>query len=224
MMNRIYGRFFGLAALMALAAISQGCFTFTTLSSGRTLGKGGMEVMPSLSSYYVEGTTTTPLVPQLSYTYGVSQRWDVGLSASLAIIGLHTKYQLIGDQQTPFCLAAGLQYNYFGVRSGSSSGNSDALRLSLSNLNIPIYTSWHPKPNLALMLTPKLIHLGGRGAVDSDGGKEGIWLAGLSPGFEVGRRFKLVAEVNLVSPLNQGENFSSPFSTFALGMKFRFDR
>lgn len=203
------------------APLLQGCFTFTTLSTGRTLGKGQMEIMPSLSSYYVEGTTTTPLVPQLSYTYGVGKKWDIGMSASLAIVGVHTKYQFIGDQQTPFCAALGVQYNYFGVWSGSSSDNSNALRLSLTNLNIPLYTSWHPSEKFALMLTPKLIYLGGRGASSSDSAKEGVWLMGVTPGVEFGGRLKFVAETNLIAPITSGDNFSTSFATFALGAKLR---
>jgi len=201
----------------------QSCFTFTTLSNGRSIGKGNHEIMPSLASYYVDGTSTTPILPQLSYTYGLGKRLDVGANLSLAITGLHAKYQLIGDQESEFCMAAGVQYNYFGVRQKSSSGTGDAFRLSLSNLSIPLYTSWHPTERFALYLAPKAIRLGGQGAAHADSAADVIWMMGVTPGLEFGGRARVVLEANIISPITTTENFSRSFATFAIGGKFRIN-
>ena len=218
--------FFRLNVLLMVIAISvmmQSCFTFTTLSTGRSLGKGTHEITPSVSSYYVKGAVTTPVLPQLSYTYGVTEKLDLGAQVSLAIVGLHAKYQMIGDQESRFCMAPGIQYNYFGVTESStgSSGSGDPLKLSLSNLSVPLHMSWHPTPALAIALSPRYVRLGGQGATGGSGGKTAIEMLGLTPGLEIGKKFRFVVEANLLSPLNTNDNFTGFFATFAFGAKFR---
>lgn len=208
--------------IAVVGLVLQSCFTFTTLSTGRTIGKGTHEIMPSLASYYVDGTSTTPVLPQLSYTYGLGKRLDVGANLSLAITGLHAKYQVVGDQDSDFCLATGIQYNYFGVRQSATSGSSQDSRISLSNLAIPLYTSWHPTERFALYLTPKLIRLGGQKSAQSNS-PDVIWMTGVTPGLEFGGRARVIVEANIISPLTTTDNFSKTFATFAVGGKFRIN-
>lgn len=219
-----YHRLAGWAFMMFSASVLQSCFTFTTLSTGRSLGKGAHEITPSVSSYYVKGAVTTPVLPQLSYTYGVTEKLDLGVQASLAIVGFHAKYQVAGDQESRFCMAPGIQYNYFGVSesSSNSSGSGDPLRLSLSNLSVPLHMSWHPSSTVAIGLSPRYVRLGGQGAAGGNGDKTAIQMLGLTPAVEIGKKFRFVVEANLLSPLNTNDNFTGFFATFAFGAKFRF--
>jgi len=222
-MVRLQTRLIGSLLLILIPLVLQSCFTFTTLSTGRSLGKGAHEITPSVSSYYVKGAVTTPVLPQLSYTYGLTEKFDLGAQVSLAIVGMHAKYQIVGDQDSRFCMAPGIQYNYFGVSESSSgtAGSGDPLRLSLSNLSVPLHMSWHPTPALAIALSPRYVRLGGQGAVGGNGDKTAIQMLGLTPALEIGRKFRFVVEANLLSPLNTNDNFTGFFSTFAFGAKFR---
>jgi hypothetical protein len=208
-----------LSVVMACILLA-GCTTFNNLSTGRSLGKGVHEITPSLSSYYVEGKATTPSLPQVIYNYGLTEKLDIGANVSFGMFGGQVKYQLIGDQQSFFCMAPGITYTYFDA--GTSNGNSaDRLNFSLSNLSLPINMSVHPSERLAVYFSPKVLRLGGRAALGSNNSSSYIMMIGFTPGVEYGRRIKVIAEVNILSPLKTNDNFKHTFGMLSLGAKFR---
>ena len=204
--------------LVMSCLLFEGCMTFNNLSTGRSLGKGIHEFTPSLSSYYVEGKATTPSLPQFIYNYGLTEKMDVGANISFGMFGAQLKYQIIGDQRSYFCMAPGITYTYFDA--GTSNGNSsDRLNFSLSNLSIPLNMSVHPSERLAVYFSPKVLRLGGRAALGSSNSSKSIMMIGFTPGIEYGRRIKVIAEVNVLSPLNTNENFQNTFGMLSLGAK-----
>ena len=186
------------------------------MTTGRSLGKGVAEVGLSLSSYYVLDRVTPPVLPQVIFNYGVGERFDLGANLAFGILGVQSKYQIVGDQQSKFCMASGLSVNYFpGLE---SSDPDDELTIGgFSNINVPLHMSLHPSDGLAFYFSPKyslITYHGDRIASES--------LIGFTPGIEFGKnKFRMVIEGTLFSPLSTGENFNAAFGTLSFGGKFR---
>jgi hypothetical protein len=57
-----------------------------------------------------------------------------------------TKVQVIGDRSSPFALSLGAEIATFGLVSG------------LWNVQLPVYTSYHPTDDIAIYLNPRYIY------------------------------------------------------------------
>lgn len=218
-MNRNIFKFFSLFGGIIILASS--CTTFNNMSTGRTLGKGKNEIIPSMASFYAKGDLTPPVLPQLIYNRGITDRWDGGFNFSFGMIGLQTKYQFLGDQQSEWCGAMGVSYTYFGAGL-ESNANENALDVSLSNLSFPLHLSWHPDERLALYFSPKYSILGGKASLIGNNNSDRVMLIGFTPGIEIGKKIKYIFEINLIDPVRTNENFRDAFATISIGAKFKW--
>jgi len=215
--------------LTAAVTVSlQGCFTLSNMSTGRTLGKGHHEIVPAVSSVYVDRTLSAPILPQVFYNYGLTERLDLGASVSLGTVGIQAKYQIAGNQQSAFCMAPGVSFTYFGMKALVSSGSgssttSDTYRVSVSNLSLLLNTSWHHSDNFAIFLSPRFTMLAGSTGWSGSGSSSTVRLVGVTPGVEIGRRLRFVVEGNLVTPLEPSDRFPGFFGMLSVGMKFRVE-
>jgi hypothetical protein len=212
-------RILSLFGLMCFTFLS--CTTFNNMSTGRTLGKGKNEFIPSMASFYAKGELTPPVLPQLIYNRGITERWDGGFNFSFGMIGLQSRYQILGNQQSEWCAAMGVSYTYFGAGLGSGE-NENTLDVSLSNLAFPLHISWHPDERLALYFSPKYSILGGKASLTGNNSSERVTLIGLTPGVEIGRKIKYIFEINLIDPIRTNENFGDAFATISIGAKFKW--
>lgn len=204
--------------------VLSGCFTFNNLTTGRSLGKGRNEAGFSTSSYYAEETgMTPPFLLRGSYTRGLTQRWDLGGNLSLGgTLGLHTKYQVVGDQTTRFCMAPGISFEYFGF-SISSSDSDIFVGYKMANLAFPLHLSYHPNDKLAVYLTPKYIATISMSSVSTPE-TENIGILGITPGIEFGKKVVIGLESNYLIPLSSGDSFSYKFFVLSAGCRWRFGR
>lgn len=206
--------------LLCLTIIS-GCTTFNNMSTGRSLGKGNSEVIPSLASFYAKGKLTPPILPQLIYNRGITEYFDAGLNVSLGMIGAQARYQFIGDHRSEFCGAIGFSFTYFGSGIGNQN-DEDLLDVTLTNFTLPLHLSWHPTDRLALYFSPKYSMLGGEASVVGSNSSGRVQLIGFTPGIEFGKKVSYILEVNAIEPLRKNENFENLFATFSMGVKFKW--
>jgi hypothetical protein len=211
--------FSGLLIVFLLCVLLTGCMTFNNLSTGRSLGKGIHEITPSLSTYYLEGRISPPAI-QVIYNYGLTEKLDIGANLSFAILGVQARYQIIGDQESFFCMAPGLSFCFYDDVT-SYKNSSDGLNFSFRNLSLPINMSVHPSERLAIYFSPKIMRFSGRAALGSSNASGTVNMIGFTPGFEYGRKFKFIAELNILSPLNSTEDFKKTFGTLSVGFRFK---
>ena len=212
---------FQLSGIFFLLVVASSCTTFNNMSTGRTLGKGKREVIPSLASFYAKGDLTPPILPQVIFNYGITETLDAGVNLSFGIFGVQSRLQIIGDQRSEFCGALGFSYTYFGAGLGSGE-DEDLLDLSLSNLTFPLHLSWHPNNQFALYFSPKYSFLGGDASIIGTNSGSRVQLFGLTPGIEFGKKTRYIFEVNILDPLRTNENFESTFATISVGARFKW--
>lgn len=200
-----------------------GCFTFNTMTTGRSLGKRINEIGLSTSSYYDEGEgMTAPILFRGNYTRGITQKWDLGGHISLGgTLGAHTKYQLVGDQESRFCLSPGLTFDYFGFSASDNSTDSFFRGYRMTSLTVPVHVSYHPGEKLAFYLTPKYVAIGLKVSGSSSASNERVGLLGITPGIEFGKKIVVGLEGNYLTPLEEGETFSSGFFVLSAGCRWR---
>lgn len=210
-----------LILILLCMAIFSACTTFNNMSTGRSLGKGNSELIPSLASFYAKGKMTPPILPQLIYNRGVAEYLDAGLNVSLGMIGAQARYQFIGDHRSEFCGAVGFSFTYFGSGIGNQN-DEDLLDLTLTNFTLPLHLSWHPTDRLALYFSPKYSMLGGEASLVGSNSSGRVQLLGFTPGIEFGKKISYIMEINAIEPLRTNENFKSMFATFSMGVKFKW--
>jgi hypothetical protein len=112
------------------------------------------------------------------------------------------KYQLLGNQESSFALAAGSNIGFL-----SSSGGTE--KTKFTDIAIPLYISWHPKEWLALYAAPRYTHRRERnfeltdpaGTAYKPTGKLISKYMGASAGVRVGRKLGVLLEYSLYNNL-----------------------
>lgn len=220
-MKKYLERSLSLLIFLILSNLFLACTTFNNMSTGRSLGRGNSEVIPSLASFYAKGKLTPPILPQVIYNRGVTDQFDGGLNLSLGMVGAQARYQFIGDRRSEFCGALGFSFTYFGSGLGGQD-NEDLLDVSLTNLTFPMHLSWHPTDRMAIYFSPKYSILGGDASVIGTNSSGRVQLLGFTPGIEFGKKFCYIIEVNAIEPLQTNENFKNTFATISMGIKFKW--
>ena len=138
-----------LSGIFALFLFSS-CASFTGFQTGRTSGKGNMDMTVS-ANYQGSGFESDDnddderveiAVLEVHNQYGVGENSDVGLRLSTAgIISVDFKQQIVGGKDKKFALSA-----------GAVVGSSFAVSLYTQ---VPLYLSYHPQENLAFYLNPR---------------------------------------------------------------------
>lgn len=160
-------RLLPLAALAALAL--PGCLSLPTLDTGRALGGGrGATDLVVASGLYSEVSSGGPrdpfsqdssyeydpvpfdLIPvlQLSQTFGVGPRTDVGVGVtSAAFLSARVKHQVVGTPASPLAVAVGAE------------GGGHLLAFAFGSAHVygtaAAVASYHPSPHVAVYAAPR---------------------------------------------------------------------
>lgn len=199
--------------MFACFVISLGsCVSLTGLEEGRSLGEGNSEVglglaytaAPDIIDDEGEGIDNTLTYPtiDLSYKRGITEKLDIGgrLTSSFSA-GLFMKYQILGDQQSKFTMAPGLDISTFA-------GLTYAIQ-------VPLNMSIHPSRSLSINFAPRFIYQGATGVIG-----EGITYYGGNAGLMFGKKHKFGLDIGFYS-VGNGSNRADLINV-GLGGRFRF--
>lgn len=197
------------------------CASLTGFEEGRTLDKDNSELIVSANFTRVpdlfddddfqelDSINTSISFPniEVSFKRGITEKLDVGIRASSNLnLSAFVKYQVVGDQSTPFALSPGLE---IGTILGAA-----------FNIGIPIYTTYYPAENVAVNLTPRFMYQSITGGQSS-----GATYLGGNFGLLFGKKNKIGLDIGYYSVDTQvvGESGGTqPLFTFGIGGKFRF--
>ncbi len=142
------------------------CLSYTGFEDGKTLGKGKLEIMPSLNIHQAPSITffdnenrleDIPIIAypniEMRFKYGVWNKTDMYVKGGTNL-GINTglKHQLIGDRRSKFALSTGAD---LGILLVPGIFQDDYI---IPNVQIPIYTSYHPSEKVSLYLTPRYVY------------------------------------------------------------------
>lgn len=176
-----------------LTLVLPSCASLTGFQDGRTVGKDNGEFYGSLNFSTSpnfndwEDDTSTINVPTLTFPslefggrYGVAEKVDLTLRLNTNLnVGVGTKFQIVGDRQSPFAMALGAEVGSFG------------LVLGLLNIQVPLYLSVHPSESFGWYLTPRYI----RQFSTYAGVEGGLSYFGGNTGFLFGKRNKFGLDI-----------------------------
>lgn len=182
--------FFELMILSSL--LFTGCASLTGYQDGRSVGEGNGEAMISLN--FSQSPTFSDLeeldeieeIPRFAFPnielagkYGATEKLDVTLRMNTNLnLGVGAKYQLIGDRSSEFALGLGAEAGTFGLITG------------LWNVQLPLYTSFHPTEKFSIYASPRFIY-----QFTTIGGTEGWNYLGGNFGFLFGSRHKFGLDI-----------------------------
>ncbi len=160
---------------------------------------------------------TDPVVPipvfEIYGKYGVTDRIDLGLRYSnFSVITVDYKHQLFGDLESVYAIATGASVGGSIIRI-----DWDNYKARFFQYEIPVHLSIHPAPWFTAGISPKYTGIG----VSSSNGFEVMHLVGVTPGIEIGDRFRGMLSYSYLVPLNEVVA-STSFQQVAVGMKIRF--
>jgi len=206
----------GSAALFFLS----NCASITGFQDGRTVGEGNgdfyaslnFSTSPNFGDWRDDSVTVD--VPTLAFPsievggrYGVVEKVDLTLRMNTNLnVGLGTKFQLVGDRNSPFALALGAEVGSFGII------------LGLLNVQIPLYLSVHPSETFSWYFTPRYI----RQFSTFAGVQNGLTYLGANTGFLFGKRSKFGVDLGYYRL--GGIEESIPVIQFGLGGRFAFGK
>lgn len=188
------------------------CVSLTGLEEGRSLGEGNSEfgagiaytAAPDILDDDGEGFDSTIGYPTIDFSYkrGITDKLDVGgrLTSSLSA-GLFLKYQVVGDQNSKFTMAPGLDISTFA-------GLTYAIQ-------VPLNMSVHPSKDLSINFAPRFIYQGATGSLST-----GVNYFGGNFGLLYGKRHKFGLDFGYYSVGADGAR--APLVNFGIGGKFRF--
>lgn len=192
-----------------------GCATLTGYQDGKTVGEGNGEATISLNiskspNYNEDEDIDLDNFPQFVFPnieiggrYGISEKADVTLRFNTNFnFSAGGKYQLIGDRASDFALSAGAELG--------------SIALSLWNIQIPVYMSFHPNDNVAFYISPRYIH-----QINSFADINNWNYIGGNVGFLFGHRHKFGIDAGIYQANPSGVK-KIGLSSFGVGGKFVF--
>jgi hypothetical protein len=191
------------------------CATLTGYQDGRTIGEGNGEAMISLNiskspNYNEDEDIDLDNFPlfvfpniEIGGRYGISEKADINLRFNTNFnFSAGGKYQLVGDRSSDFALSAGAELG--------------SIALTLWNIQIPVYMSFHPNDNVAFYISPRYIHQFNSFAAINN------WnYVGGNIGFLFGRRHKFGIDAGFYQANASGTK-KIALSSFGIGGKFVF--
>lgn len=136
-----------------------GCGQLSSLQTGRVLNKGEKLIGGGIHLYNLDRRRNPDLVftdrplPlfELTSRFGLGRRFDLGLKLSIGYnLLVDAKYQIIGNDTSPFALAlgTGLEYQF----------TTRIREVIVFRTHVPIYISYHVKNKAAFYFTPRFVH------------------------------------------------------------------
>jgi hypothetical protein len=211
---------------LVIAWFGTGCASFTGFSTGRTVGKGKVELEGSLSlietpDLIVKDTVTViptlriPLV-ELGGRYGIAKKFDVGLRVNTsANFILDGKYQFIGDQESIFAAAIGAEIGIIPLT---------AISITIVNFHVPLYLSIHPTEKIHIYASPRYVYQYGSTISQFIGNAN---YTGFNAGVLFGRDFKFGIDVSNYRISGKGGKLGREYDkpnllSFGIGMQVTF--
>ena len=202
-----------LLILVLVSIFLASCASLEGLEEGRTIGEGNSEIGVTINYTSIPDLqeANSPIIgyPSLvaNYKYGIGQKLDISATISSTLyIGFGAKYQFLGDQETKFNMAAGLNV-------GSALG-------AINQVTVPLYLSYHPSEKISINLSPKYFVM--FSTID-DASTNSSFL-GTNFGFLFGDRHKFGIDFGLFSPISATDDISTPILNFAIGGKFSLSK
>lgn len=196
------------------------CASVSGFNTGRVVEEKGGEISLGLNFTRTPDFTvdSSELIPnvflpvlELGGRYGIADKIDIGLRVNSALNFLiDGKFQLVGDQESEFALAVGAGFGGFGIVTGGG---------ALLNFQIPVYTSYHPKENIHIYLSPRYIGQFGTTFGESSGLLN--YLGG-NTGVLFGTKTKFGIDLGLFRIKEKTENFSSRLVNIGIGVTHQF--
>ena len=176
-----------------------GCSAMSSLQTARVTKKGKVGFAFGIGGLLNQKSDEESIIWNYSFLeinlrYGIHRKWDIGVELGLpALIFFDAKYQFIGDNKSKIAYSAGfgLGLNPWGKQLFDGLG-----------ILLPLYTSYHPSPNFAIYLSPRLFS---SIAKESKPG----YFAGASAGIRLGTKVALVIEYSGYTNFKNDSNYIS---------------
>jgi hypothetical protein len=162
------------------------CVSLSGFEEGRSLKEEQSVIQLHLNSMQINDFSSTgdnifntDFFPNLEigYKYGFSDAFDLGLKVNtFGNIGVNSKYQIVGDQQSSFAMSLGMEFNSFAA-------------FRLFNAHLPLYMSYYPAEKWTLNFAPRYALQFGSGF--SDDVIRALQYAGGNVGILYGRKHKI---------------------------------
>ena len=141
--------------------------------------------------------------------YGITNRLDIGIKANSVLnFGIDSKFQVVGDQESPFAVAIGAGFGGFGLTTGN---------VALLNFQFPLYTSYHPKENVHIYFSPRYIGQFETGFTEFTGL---INYTGFNTGVLLGNKTKFGFDFGFYDLRNESVKFDANVLNFGVGVIF----
>ena len=171
------------------------------MQTGRTLGKNNFEVVlngsygkySQNSLFDKDADLDNKPVIGINCKFGVCDNFDLGISVEQnSFVGPNMKYQFLGDKESKFASAVGLNvgFNFGAFLFGDLTYYA----------TMPLYLSYHPTKTISVYLAPRYLFTSEYVFAHPTGGslgtKESINRIGNSLGLIIGNRNKIGLEVS----------------------------
>lgn len=202
---------------LLMILVLNSCASLTGYQDGRSVGEGNGEVGVSLNLSQspnfgdLEDSIGISDVPTFRFPnietagrYGVAEKLDVIFKVNTNLnLGIGAKFQVVGDRSSQFALGIGAEAGTFGLVSG------------LWNVQIPLYTSFHPKENFSIYASPRYIY-----QFSTVGDIEGLNYLGGNFGLLFGNKHKFGIDFGYYR-VGANDVKSIGITTFGIGGRFR---
>jgi hypothetical protein len=222
-MKKSFQRMIRLGAFALAIYMLPSCVSMTSLQTARTMEKGefgggfgGGMVNAEINS----GTETFDLKApfmEASARYGITDKLDAGAKITLiGTSGLDVKYQFLGDKQSLLAGSVGTGFGYLSLSSGSGDNISKSV---ITDINVPVSFSIHPKEWFAFYASPRYtLRLNSYNntvnGVDDKGSSNSNWY-GITTGIRLGKKVGFLVEYSYY--LNDTDG-TPPLTQFAAGL------
>lgn len=218
--DKCYLNFLNTTILFVFFIGWNGCASLSGFQDGRTVPAGTASITTSLSYSQSPdferwredtlGNRPRPIsIPsaEFSFQYGIMDKFDIRFRFNTMLnVGLSTKYQFLGDHQSPIAVAAGLEIGTFGFISG------------LWNIQVPVYYSVHPVNWVTWYVSPRYIYQ----SSNWTGALAGLHYFGGNTGIFLGRKNQIGVEIGYFNMRSYGQHLS--LVQFGIGGKFPIEK
>ncbi len=209
---------FHIIGLFVVAVLFSNCASLTGFQDGRTVGKDRADLTGSInvssSPNFEDWDEDDNGIPDLLITtfeiggrYGIAENVDINLKISSATnLSIGTKIQVFGDRESQTALGVGLEVGVIGLAS---------LGVSIWNVQIPLFFSFHPNEKFTWYLSPRYIYQFSAFA----GANFGLNYLGGNTGIFMGRRHKFGIDLGYY---NLGSKLDGNLGLLQIGIGGRF--
>lgn len=208
-----------LTLLVSILATFSSCISPNSLQSGRTVGKGKMDMTVSMTEgqyndHFVDEKNRFDYIPifEGSMKYGLFENFDISCKFSTAsFASAQAKLQFLGNKKSLFAASIGADAGFIIVSE----------EIGYWQTSIPLYLSIHPTDKFAIYVTPRYCRSNRYKSVTTEGPgyiNDGYWkYIDLSYGLIFGKEKRFMIEIT-----HSGRNSFRPMQV-SFGFAFDVD-